>query len=222
MMSPIRVIVADDHSLVRKGIRALLTEEPDIQVIGEACDGAAAVEETLRLRPDVLLMDLVMPHMDGIEAIRRIRTSVPDTRILVLTSFGSDDQLFPAIRAGAFGYLLKDSEPEELITAIRNVYRGDVSLHPDIARKVWQEVTHARDVPPRAQVLSDREVTVLQLAARGWSNQQIADNLHISQATVRTHVSNILSKLHVASRTQAVLYALREGLATLNDAAGEA
>ena len=219
MTAPIRVIVVDDHSIVRKGIRALLAEEPDIEVVGEADDGAAAVRETLRLRPDVLLMDLVMPRMDGIEAIRRIRNALSETCILVLTSFVSDDKLFPAIRAGAHGYLLKDSEPEDLIAAIRRVHRGEVSLHPDIARKVWQEVAHTREPPAPAEALSEREMTVLQLAARGWSNQQIADDLHISEATVRTHVSHILSKLHLASRTQAVLYALREGLASLNDPA---
>jgi NarL family two-component system response regulator LiaR len=219
MTSPIRVVVADDHGIVRRGIRALLGEQSDIVVVGEASNGAAAVAETLRLRPDVLVTDLVMPGMDGIEVIRRIHADLPSTRILVLTSFASDDKLFPAIRAGAHGYLLKDSEPEDLIAAIRRVHRGEVSLHPDIARKVLQEIGHAVGQPAPTTALSEREVEVLHLAARGWSNQQIAGELRISEATVRTHMSNILSKLHLASRTQAVLYALREGLASLNESA---
>ncbi len=219
MTGPIRVIVADDHNLVRKGIRALLAEEPDIEVVGEAGDGAAAVTETIRLQPDVVVMDLVMPGMDGIEAIRRIHTDLPTVRILVLTSFASDDKVFPAIRAGAVGYLLKDSEPEDLIQAIRQVHQGEVSLHPDIARKVLQEVVHIEESPSPAETLSEREVQVLQLVARGWSNQRIAGELHISEPTVRTHMSNILSKLHLASRTQAVLYALRTGLASLEGSA---
>ncbi len=219
MTGPIRVIVVDDHNLVRKGIRALLAEEPDIEVVGEAADGAAAVTETIRLRPDVVVMDLVMPGMDGIEAIRRIHTGLPTARILVLTSFASDDKVFPAIRAGAVGYLLKDSEPADLIHAIRRVQQGEVSLHPDIARKVLQEVVHIEEPPSPAEALSEREVQVLQLVARGWSNQRIAGELHISEPTVRTHMSNILSKLHLASRTQAVLYALRTGLASLEDSA---
>lgn len=219
MTTPIRVLVVDDHRIVRKGIRALLAEEPDIEVVGEASDGMTALTETLRIRPDVVLMDLVMPGLDGIEAIRRISTSIPERRILVLTSFASDDKLFPAIRAGAHGYLLKDSEPEDLIAAIRRVHRGEVSLHPEIAWKVLQEIGHGVGQPAPTAALSEREVEVLHLAARGWSNQQIAGELHISEATVRTHVSNILSKLHLASRTQAVLYALREGLASLNESA---
>ena len=217
MTRPIRVVVADDHGIVRRGIRALLGEQSDIVVVGEASNGAAAVAETLRLRPDVLVTDLVMPGMDGIEVIRRIHADLPSTRILVLTSFASDDKLFPAIRAGAVGYLLKGSEPEDLIAAIRRVHRGEVSLHPDIARKVLQQVAHTVEHPVPAETLTEREVTVLQLAARGWSDQRIATELHISDTTVRTHMSNIVSKLHFASRTQAVLYALREGLASLND-----
>lgn len=217
MTNSIRIIIIDDQGIVRKGIRALLAEEPGIEVIGEASDGLAAVTETLRLQPDVVVMDLIMPGMDGVEAIRRIHTGLPTARILVLSSFGSDAQLFPAIRAGALGYLLKDSEPEDLIVAIRHVHRGEVSLHPDIARKVLQEVAHSAEYSPPTETLSDREMQVLLLAARGWSNQRIADNLQITETTVRTHISNILSKLHLASRTQAVLYALREGLVSLGD-----
>lgn len=219
MTHPIRVVVADDHGIVRKGIQALLAEEPDIEVVGEAGDGAVAVAETIRLQPDILLIDLVMPGIDGVEAIRRISSNLSETKILVLTSFASDDKLFPAIRAGAAGYLLKDSEPEELITAIRRVHDGLVWLSPDIARKVWQEVAHPAEPIALTQVLSERELRVLQLVARGWSNQQIADELQISEATIRTHVSHILSKLNLDSRTQAALYALRAGLTSLDDPA---
>jgi NarL family two-component system response regulator LiaR len=218
MTSSIRVLVADDHAIVRKGIRALLATEPDIEVIGEAENGREAVTEVERLRPDVILMDLVMPEMDGIEAIRRITARQPEARILVLTSFAADDKVFPAIKAGALGYLLKDSGPEELVQAIHQVSRGESSLHPTIARKLLQELSHPSEQPPTPDPLTEREVEVLRLVARGQSNQEIADQLVISEATVRTHVSNILSKLHLASRTQAALYALREGLASLDNA----
>jgi len=214
---PIKVLITDDHSIVRKGIRALLATEPDITVVGEAGDGLEAVAEAERLRPDVILMDMVMPKMDGIEAIRRITGRQPAPRILVLTSFAADDKVFPAIKAGALGYLLKDSGPEELVDAIRQVYQGQPSLHPAIARKLLQELSRPSGRPPSPDPLTDREVEVLRQVARGGSNRQIADQMVISEATVRTHVSNILSKLHLASRTEAALYALREGLATLED-----
>lgn len=233
MTCVIRVLVADDHAIVRKGIRALLATEPDLEVVGEAQNGVEAVAEVERLRPDVILMDLVMPEMDGIEAIHQIKARHPEALILVLTSFAADDKVFPAIKAGAMGYLLKDSGPEELVRAIHQVYRGEASLHPTIARKLLQEL--ARPAPPPVNVgqpplptstsvsfppveaLTEREAEVLKLVARGLSNQQIAQQLVISEATVRTHVSNILGKLHLVSRTQAVLFALREGLASLED-----
>jgi NarL family two-component system response regulator LiaR len=218
MTSSIRVLVADDHAIVRKGIRALLATELDIEIVGEAENGREAVTEAEKLQPDVVLMDLVMPEMDGIEAIRRITAHQPEARILVLTSFAADDKVFPAIKAGALGYLLKDSGPEELVQAIRQVYRGESSLHPTIARKLLQELSRPSERPPTPEPLTEREVEVLRLVARGQSNQEIADQLVISEATVRTHVSNILSKLHLASRTQAALYALREGLASLDNA----
>jgi NarL family two-component system response regulator LiaR len=163
-------------------------------------------------------MDLVMPEMDGIQAIQRIMTEHPDARVLVLTSFATDDKIFPAIKAGALGYLLKDSDPAELVTAIRQVNAGECSLHPVIARKLLQELNLSPKQPPTAQSLTAREVEVLRMVAQGKSNKQIADELSISLGTVRAHLSNILSKLHVASRTQATLYALREGLASLEDA----
>lgn len=218
MTDPIRVLIVDDHAIVRKGTRALLDTEAGIEVVGEATDGREAVAQAQRLDPDVILMDLVMPGMDGIEAIGAITAEQPEARILVLTSFAADDKVFPAIKAGALGYLLKDAGPEDLVAAIRQVWRGESWLHPTIARKVLQEVSSpASDQPPTADPLTKREVDVLQLVAQGLSNQQIAQELVITEGTVRTHVSNILGKLHLASRTQAALYALREGLASLDE-----
>ena len=224
--SAIRVFVADDQAIVRKGIQALLATEADIEVVGEAENGQQAAVRVRELRPDVILMDLEMPEVDGIEAIRRIIADWPEARILVLTSFATDDKVFPAIKSGAMGYLLKDSEPEELVQAIRQVYRGESSLHPKIARKLLQEMaggppsSRQRDRPAERVVepLTARELEVLKLVSSGKSNLEIAAQLTISGATVRTHVSNILAKLHLASRTQATLYALREGLASLDDA----
>ncbi len=215
--SSIRVLITDDHSIVRKGIRALLATEPDIEVVGEAGDGAEAATQAQSLRPDVILMDLVMPKVDGIEATRRILAQQPGMRILVLTSFAADDKVFPAIKAGALGYLLKDSGPDELVQAIHQVYRGEPSLEPSIARKVLLELSQPPKTPLTAEPLTEREVDVLRLVAQGRSNRDIAEELVITEMTVRTHVSNILSKLHLASRTQAALYALREGLASLDD-----
>lgn len=219
MSETIRVLVADDHAVVRKGIRALLATEPGMAVVGEASTGAEAIRAAAHLCPDVILMDLLMPEVDGIAAVRQILAERPGAHILVLTSFGTDEQVFPVIRAGALGYLLKDSSPEELIRAIRQVHRGEPSLHPTIARKVLQELAHPAARPPTPDPLTGREVEVLRLVASGRSNQEIAGTLVVSEATVRTHVSSILSKLHLASRTQAALYALREGLASLDDAA---
>jgi NarL family two-component system response regulator LiaR len=221
MTGPIRVLVADDHAIVRKGIQALLATEAGIEVVGEAEDGRGAVAEVERLQPDVILMDLVMPEMDGIEAIRQITADLPEARILVLTSYAADAKVFPAIKAGALGYLLKDSGPEELVQAIRQVYRGESWLHPTIARKLLQELSRPSGRPPTPDPLTEREVEVLGLVAKGRSNREISSLLMISEATVRTHVSNILSKLHLASRTQAALYALRKGLASLDEAEEE-
>jgi NarL family two-component system response regulator LiaR len=214
---PIHVLIVDDHAIVRKGTRALLAETEGIEVVGEAGNGQEAVDRAETLQPDVVLMDLVMPGMDGIEAIRIITNNQPQTRILALTSFAADDMVFPAIKAGALGYLLKDVDPEDLVKAIRQVYHGEPSLHPKIARKVLQEVRHSSKKPPTPDPLTDREMEVLHLVAQGLSNQQISDQLSIAEVTVRTHVSNILSKLHLANRVQAALYALREGLVALDD-----
>ena len=209
---PIRVLLTDDHAIVRKGVRALLATERDIQVVGEAGSGAEALAQAEALHPDVILMDLVMPELDGIEATRQITSKLPGTHILVLTSFAADEKVFPAIKAGALGYLLKDSGPEELVEAIRKVHRGEPSLEPTIARKVLMELSHpAKQQPLTADPLTEREFDVLRLIAKGCSNKEIALKLSVSDLTVRTHVSNILSKLHLDDRTQAAIYALRRG-----------
>ena len=216
MSQAIRVLIVDDHTIVRKGIRALLAEIAGIEVVGEADNGQAAIAQAETLHPDVILMDLAMPKMDGIEATRQIKASQPESRILVMTSFAADDKVFPAIKAGALGYLLKESAPEDLVQAIRQIHRGESSLHPTIARKVLQEITHPPARPPTPNPLTEREAEVLRLVAQGLSNQDIARKLNISDPTVRTHVSNIMSKLHLATRIQAALYALREGLVSLD------
>jgi NarL family two-component system response regulator LiaR len=211
---PIRVLIADDHPVVRRGLGSLINIRSDMELVGEAVDGAEAVDKARLLKPDIILLDLMMPHKGGLEAIGEIKQENPEARILVLTSFADDDKVFPVIKAGALGYLLKDSPPEMLIQAIHDVYRGESSLHPTIARKLIRELNQPpADLPPTEEPLTRREMEVLRLVARGQSNQEIATELVISEGTVRIHVSNILSKLHLANRTQATLYALHEGLA---------
>ena len=217
MTTAIRILIADDHTIVRKGLRAVLRNVPDIEVIGEAATGWEAISEAKRLQPDVVLMDLVMPELDGTEAILRINAAQPDVRILVLTSFAGEDKIFPAIKAGALGYHLKDSSPEELVQAICQVHRGESSLHPVIARKVLQELSRPSDRPPTPDPLTPREVEVLRLVAQGRDNREIAEVLVISDTTVRTHVSNILGKLHMTNRVQAALHAIRSGLVTTKE-----
>jgi NarL family two-component system response regulator LiaR len=216
---PIRVLLVDDHAVVRKGMRALLDREAGIEVVGEAEDGEQAVRAADRLRPDVILMDLEMPRVGGIEATQQISAAHPESRIVVLTSHAAEEDVFPALKAGAQGYLLKHSAPEEVLQAIRQAHRGETVLHPTIARMVLQEL-HRPAQPKQARTtdpLSERELEVLRLLARGMSNQEIADTLVVGEATVRSHVSSILRKLQLASRTQAALYALREGLASLDE-----
>ncbi len=215
MAEMIRVLIAEDHAMVREGIRALITIKPDMEVVGEAVDGVEAVLKARALQPDVILLDLMMPRKSGVEAISEIKQERPDARILVVTSFAEDTQVFPAIKAGASGYLLKDSSSEDLVQAIREVYRGEPSLHPTIARKLLREFNRSAGPQAAEEPLTERELEVLRLVARGHSNQEIADALFISEQTVRSHVSNILGKLHLVNRTQAALYALREGIASL-------
>jgi NarL family two-component system response regulator LiaR len=213
----IRVLIVDDHAFIRKGVRAFLDEIEDIEVVGEAGDGKEAVAQSEVLQPDVILMDLVMPHMDGVEAISQITAKQKKVRVIALTSFATDDKIFPAIKSGAMGYILKDSEPDELVEAIHKVYLGEPTLDPGIARKVLQEISRPSKGQPTPDPLTEREEEVLRLVAKGLSNQEIAKQLVIAEVTVRTHVSNILSKLHLANRVQATLYALREGFASLNN-----
>jgi NarL family two-component system response regulator LiaR len=215
--TPIRVLIVDDQAIVRKGICALLAEVVYVDVIGEAANGQEAVIQARELHPDVILMDLVMPEVDGIEAIRQISDCCETVRVLVLTSFASDDKVFPAIKAGALGYLLKDSEPDDLLQAIQQVHRGEPSLHPIIARKVLQEMRRSSKCPPTPDPLTDRELQVLRLVARGLGTHEIAERLVVTEATVRSHVSNTLGKLHLANRVQATLYALQEGLTSLEN-----
>jgi NarL family two-component system response regulator LiaR len=213
----IRILIVDDHTIVRRGIKALLAETDDITVIGEADNGLEAIRLAKQLEPDVILMDLLMPKMDGIEATRNITAQQPHMRVLVLTSFVGDEKIFPAIKAGALGYLLKDSEPSELIRSIYKVYRGEPSLHSSIARKMMKEILDTPSSKPTPDPLTAREVEVLQLLAKGLSNEEIAAQLVVSEVTVRTHISHLLAKLHLANRVQATLYALREGLSSIED-----
>lgn len=209
----IRILIADDHAIVRKGLITLITAEQGMELLGEAEDGLEVVAKARELQPDIVLLDLVMPHQDGIEAIKAIKAENPEARILVLTSFADDDKVFAAIKAGASGYLLKDSSPQQLLQAIRDVFQGESSLHPTIARKLIRELNQpADDLPPAREPLTKRELQVLKLVAQGLSNQEIATELIVAERTITTHVSNILAKLHLANRTQATLYAIHEGL----------
>ncbi len=215
-MEDITVLIADDHPVVRHGLRTFLELQKDVRVVGEAATGEEAIALVAELVPEVVLMDLVMPGVDGIEATRRIRDVSPSTRVIVLTSFAEDDKVFPAIRAGATGYLLKDVEPQQLVEAVRAAHRGEPLLHPKVAARLMEAVGGAGDAPA-VEELTGRELDVLRLLARGLQNKAIAAELVVSEKTVKTHVSNILSKLHLNDRTQAALYAVRRGLAEPGD-----
>lgn len=216
----IRIIVVDDHALVRQGLRLFIEMQEDMQVVGEGSTGIEAVELASRLHPDVILLDLVMPGMDGITALQKIIASSPNSRVLILTSFGEDDKVFPAIRAGAHGYLLKDIQPHDLVQALRDTHLGKAQLHPDIASRLMKAVsgeTPARITPqesssPELQELTEREREVLDLLASGLSNREIAERMVISEKTVKTHVSNLLDKLGLQDRTRAAIWALKRGL----------
>lgn len=211
-MDPITALIVDDHQVVRQGLRVFLESEGDIAVVGEAVNGSEAVNKAQELLPDVVLMDLVMPGMDGITAIRKIRETTPSCKVIVLTSFSDAEKVFPAIKAGAAGYLLKDIPAEELVNAIRAVAYGGFLLHPGIAGKVLEEFSEPKTPAPALAVLTLRERSVLTLLARHRTNKEIAQELNISIKTVKTHVSNILSKLHIIDRAQAAVYALQQRL----------
>lgn len=212
----ISVVIVDDHVVVRKGLRLLLEQQPDLTVVGEGGNGEQAIALAATLLPDVVLLDLLMPKMDGVTAVRKIKEITPTTQIIVLTSYYEDDQIFGVIKAGALSYLLKESSPEEVVAAVRAAATGESRLHPMVAARLLREVQQ-RDRSPLGE-LTPRELEVLAQIARGRSNQEIATELSVSERTVKTHVSNILSKLHLADRTQAAIYALQQRLVPLKEA----
>lgn len=212
-MKKIRVLVVDDQNVVREGIVAILSFQPDIEVVGEAVDGIQALEIARKTRPDVILLDMVMPRQDGLTTIPFLRAIMPDAKILVLTSFAESDRVYQSIKAGALGYMLKDTTRTQLLQSIRDVACGQASIHPSIAMKVINEFDHTTPSAQTTENLTRREMEALRLIARGLSNQEIANTLVVHERTIAKYVSNILNKLHVANRTQAALYAIREGIA---------
>jgi two-component system, NarL family, response regulator LiaR len=215
MKESIRILVVDDHIVVRKGLIAVLETEPGFEIVGEAGNGADAFQLACQLLPDVVLMDIVMPVMDGIEATRQIKQSCPSVNVLVLTSFSTNDKVMPSLNAGAIGYLLKDSTPTDLIRAIHQVAEGEGSLDPGITRQVLAQMHAPTASESTEQELTERELEVLKLMAHGLSNAEIAKKIVVSNATVHTHVNRILAKLNLTSRTQAALYAVKKGLVSL-------
>ncbi|HAW52235.1 MAG TPA: DNA-binding response regulator [Flavobacteriales bacterium] len=209
-----RVLLVDDQNVVRDGVITMLSFQPDMEVVGEAQNGVEALEIARRAKPDVILLDMQMPVLSGLSTIPKIKAFLPDTRILVLTSFSENDLVYQAIKAGALGYLLKDATRTQLVQAIRDVAEGKASIHPSVAMKVIQEIDDAEDGNKMIETLTQREFETLKLIARGFSNQEIALTLYVHERTIAKYVSNILKKLHVSNRTQAALYAVRNGLAT--------
>jgi NarL family two-component system response regulator LiaR len=216
-MNKIRLLVVDDQTVVREGLAAILANYSDIEVVGQAEDGSQALKLAQQTQPDVILLDLVMPNMDGLTAIPKIKEVAPETRILVVTGFAENDRVYQAIKAGALGYILKDATREQLLQAIRDVAQGRASLQPSIAVKLIQEINHPSELLYTADPLTRRELETLLLIARGMSNQEIATELVVHERTIAKYVSSILNKLQLANRTQAALYALREGLTDLTD-----
>lgn len=210
------IVLADDHAVVRHGLRFMLEQRTDMQVVGECGDGKQAVAMVTDLLPDVALLDLLMPELDGVMATREIKRLAPRTAVVILTSYSEDEHIFPAIKAGAISYLLKDCSPQELVEAVRAAAQGESKLHPMVATRVLREMQQRQNSP--LNDLTPRELEVLTRIARGRSNFEIAQEMVISEATVRTHMGNILSKLHLADRTQAAIYALQQHLVPLKDA----
>ena len=221
-MSKIRVIIADDHVLFREGTRNLIEQEPDMEVVGEAGDGEEAVSLVTQLKPDVALIDIAMPNVNGIEATRQIKARCPATASLILTAYDDDQYVFTLLEAGAAGYLLKNVSGRELANAIRAVHDGEAVLHPTIARKVLSRIAESKQkLEPGGQPndLSEREMEILRLAARGMNNQDIAEHLYLSRRTVQSHLANIFRKMDVGSRTEATIQAFARGWLTLDDIA---
>ena len=221
-MSKITVIIADDHELFREGTRNLLSKEKDIEIIGEVGNGKDAIEQVAKLQPNIVLMDIAMPVINGIEATRKIKASQPSTAVLILTAYDNDQYIFELLEAGAAGYLLKNVNGNELINAIRAVYGGEAVLHPAIAHKIFSRfspVNHEKSQTDNKVEVSEREMEILRLAAKGMSNQDIADNLFLSRRTIQAHLGNIFRKMDVGSRTEAVFQAIRKGWLKVDDLA---
>ena len=214
-MDQIKLMIVDDHTVVRDGLASILERQEDFQVVGQASNGLEAVERVPALQPDVILMDLRMPELDGVEAMRRIHSERPETRFIVLTTYDSDQYIFDAIEAGAKGYLLKDTSREDLFEAVRAVHRGESGIEPGVAARVLDRFAQLSREEAQAPLLSGRELEVLQLMAKGSANKQIAVSLSISDSTVKTHVANIFQKLDVGGRTEAVTHALQIGIIKL-------